>query len=69
MATTSTMASARATARPRLVSRIRPASPRIASPGAGNTCSIMPPIVPEQVFAVNFLYNIELVFASFNLRC
>src|SRR5215217_2620661 len=41
------MASIRASARPRLVSRMRPASPQVASPAVGNTCSIMPPCCPN----------------------
>src|SRR4029450_3678690 len=46
-ATTSTMASARESARPRLVSRTRPILSRAGSPVIGNTCSIMPPSCPN----------------------
>jgi hypothetical protein len=63
------MASARASTRPRLVSRTRPIFPRTASPTVGNTCSIMPSMLPEHVFAVNHVHNIELVFDSGQPRC
>jgi hypothetical protein len=38
-------------------------------PAVGNTCSIMAPIVPEHLFAVNRVHSIELVFASGHRRC